>query len=426
MSRCGTSSHANVMLLRLSGPSCEAPPTPELATPNLGKRTRTIHHGLRELADTLHAGTRLFGEHRRVRTRLIIRPMILANDGWYARSLVLTAVGDVAHGLPSKLALKSGVGRGVVLWWCSRRHRSIVVLGLAGSSTQALMLLERIFPRKDRYIVLLEFIPVLGSDNRRRWGEKSSLRARAWTLYQRYILAPVLRRCLINAQCLTRWEVERNARVFRLPVRRFRFVPWYGYSPEDGSSGAFGEPTLAANSESIGVLASGRAACDWDTVFAAADGQRWPLTIVCSRLDLPRVIELNRNGRATVLSEISVDRHDALLRRARVYLIALREANVSSGHVRLNHAAAAGTAVVASLTRSLEDYVQPGETALTFPPGNYVAARAAINRLYDNEDLGRGLVAAARRRGHVWGRQQYMETLQSMVQDAASEVGNGA
>jgi hypothetical protein len=49
-----------------------------------------------------------------------------------------------------------------------------------------------------------------------------------------------------------------------------------------------GEDPLPLSHRRI-VLCSGRANCDWETLLAAAQGQHWPLVVVCSADDLLRI-----------------------------------------------------------------------------------------------------------------------------------------
>jgi hypothetical protein len=120
--------------------------------------------------------------------------------------------------------------------------------------------------------VLFEFIPVM-NESRGHWLGRDRPRGALVRLYWRHIAAPVLRRCLVYGQSLTRWEVDRNAAAFGLERDRLCFIPWLA------SDAAYG---ANAPHDRIGVLASGRAACDWETVFGAASDAPWPLTVVCS------------------------------------------------------------------------------------------------------------------------------------------------
>jgi hypothetical protein len=186
----------------------------------------------------------------------------------------------------------------------------------------------------------------------------------------------VFRRTLASLQVMTQWEIHAYARKYRLPHALFHYIAFpmmlnpTGLPQQSPSSGAK-------------VLCSGRAACDWETLFAAASGAEWELTVVCSREDRRRVERLNAQagGRAIVLSEVSASQHQQLLDASDVYALVLWEQHASSGQVRLARAVEAGIPVVASSVRGLDGYLQNGVTGIAVPPGDAGALRQAIDAL---------------------------------------------
>jgi hypothetical protein len=332
-------------------------------------------------------------------------------DTWYSREIGAATLEEVVGGW-SRPFLRSRIARGAMLWWIGRKY-PVVLTTLARIDTRVLLILERLFGRRGRYLVILEFIPVM-SDGRNQWSSSSRTPDVVRRLFWGTFVAPVVQRCLLIGQTLASWEVERNATAFGLERERLVFVPWFGsVGIEQHVPPAMGR---------AGVLASGRAACDWETVFACANGATWPLTVVCSHRDLPRVSALNANQRATVLCEITPEAHARQMRQAAVYLLALREADVSSGQIRVMDAAAAGTPLVASEVRGLLDYVTPGETALTFPAGDGAAARRAVALLYEDAALSRKVAEAAWRRGVAWSREDYLGAIRDLVDRARAEA----
>ena len=173
------------------------------------------------------------------------------------------------------------------------------------------------------------------------------------------MLAPVLRSALERAHTLSSWEVQRNARAFGVAPERFVFIPFPLTATGDEL------PTLEDRGRR--VLASGRTLCDWPLVFAAAEGQAWDLEIVCAGAERPIVERLNTSGLARVRSDIPRETHGELMREIAVYLLPLREAEVSSGHIRLMTAIAAETPVVASNVSGLAEYLEG--VAMTVPSG---------------------------------------------------------
>ena len=103
------------------------------------------------------------------------------------------------------------------------------------------------------------------------------------------------------------------------------------------------------------VFASGRTACDWETLFGAATAAEWELTVVCAAKDRERVERLAR-GRGEIHVEIPWAEHERLLRDRDLCVIAIEDRGLSAGHVRLMAAVEAGVPVVATDVPSLDGY----------------------------------------------------------------------
>ena len=262
------------------------------------------------------------------------------------------------------------------------------------------VLLGEAWLRRRRSVVLLEVIE-------RR--PQRPLRRRAYEAWRTLVVRPALLRALAGAQAMSASDARRLAA--ELGVRSFvvRRIDWAR------STGAAAPP---ATGERSGVLSSGRAWCDWETLFAAAAGRDWPLTIVCAGSDRDRVEALNRDGRALVLSEIPAAEHDRLLSRAAVYAIALRGDAPSAGHVRLMAATDARTPVVAGEVPALAGYLEDGVTARLAPPGDPVAMRAAIEGLLDSPAERERLAAAAFARASEWTYAEYFAAVEELVSDS--------
>ena len=305
--------------------------------------------------------------------------------------------------------------RGALLWWMSRRY-DVVVTGFNSHATRVLLTIDLVLRRR-RYLVLLHFIPDTG---RLRAGEGGRTRfdprvVRSFVKLAllKTLVAPALRRVMLAAHVLTSWEVERNAGVLGIAPGRLYLVPWPLVGVEDEAP---------PPRERRGVLATGRAACDWPTVFEAAADAEWELTVVCGGRDLPEVTRLNAAGRARVLCDISAEEHRALIQNAEVYLLALREDGLSSGQIRFADAVQAGTPVVAAAVKGLEDYLVDGYNALTFAPGDASGARSLIRRVLTDDSLAAALSSQAFDRAWRWTRQDYGDALWQMVRAAESEA----
>jgi hypothetical protein len=304
-----------------------------------------------------------------------------------------------------KLVARTTLGHGLALRWFGRPYDVVVT---SGWNARGLYPVERLFPRRKRYLVLLEFIPVM----QRPWEDLygAGWRGRLRSVFERHVVAPVLQRSLISAHVLTTWEGRRNADAFGISPERMRFIPWprlfehVAHAPDEDRR--------------VGVMASGRVACDWQAVFSIARGQPWRLTVVCSRADLPEVERLNSDHRAVVHCEIPTEEHQRLIESAQVYLLALKEAEASSGQIRIMNAVTAGTPIVASLTRGIADYIQPGRTALTFEPGDTAAARDAVNRLLHNPELRSTIRTAALEAAQGDTLAAYVERIGELIAEA--------
>ena len=143
------------------------------------------------------------------------------------------------------------------------------------------------------------------------------------------------------AQVMTGWEADEIATALGLDRGRVHHVPWALCE-----SGAAPPATIYPGSRA--VFASGRTACDWPTLFAAADGAAWELIVACSPATPPRSAGWPGRSAAEIAVEIPWDEHDATLRAAPVYAIVLADRGLSAGHVRLMVAVEDGVPVVAA------------------------------------------------------------------------------
>lgn len=198
------------------------------------------------------------------------------------------------------------------------------------------------------------------------------------------VLRPMLRQTVAGAQVLSSWERDACARLFGIPRERIRFIPLALTPPE---------PSLPRRAGH--VISSGRAMCDWETLFKAAAEADWPLVVVCGKKDAKRVGKLNRAGRASVYVDISPEEHRRLVADAAVYVAALEERAVSSGQVRVMEAHRVLTPVVASNVRGLADYLVPDASALVVAPANPTALREAVNRVLADRELAQTLAKQA-------------------------------
>jgi glycosyltransferase involved in cell wall biosynthesis len=332
-------------------------------------------------------------------------PSIGLASSWYARML-----GDGLVDLEALIEARVGpVGarairrlpwlRGVLIWLLAGPVGALVLTRGEPGAMTAIALAAWV---RRRRVVVLELIRPPPA--RSRW--RRVLRAGWWHAIER----PAMRRALVGAQVLTASAREDYSRLYGIAADRFQHLPW-AWSRDPS------EPTGPARTRE-GVLSSGRAACDWETLFAAAAGRDWPLTVVCGDRDVAAVRALNGGGRARVRCEIPRREHDELMRAAAVYVIALADHRDSAGQVRLMTATQARTPVVASAVAALDGYAIDRETALLVPPEDPEALRGAIERLLADPATASRLAASAFARGRRWTYPQYFEAVRELIGDA--------
>jgi hypothetical protein len=220
-------------------------------------------------------------------------------------------------------------------------------------------------------IVLLEFIDF-------NYPKKNPIIAIPYGLFVKYILSPALNRSTLRVHVLTDWERPFMSQRYNYPENQIIFISWPLILGEVET-----RPFDLVLPQAM-VFSSGRASCDWDLLFAAWEIGHWPLTVVCSAEDLPRVTKLNEKGLVKVYSEIPKAQHDELFSSATIYALCLKEATKSSGQIRLACSIEAGVPVVATNVKGLEGYLYDGITAKAVPAGDAKGFSNAIEYLLSN------------------------------------------
>ncbi len=327
------------------------------------------------------------------------RPARIVASGWYAANLGDRFVGieeAIAGRAAARALARVRPGRGLLIYLAARRGRGAALKRLEPGALSALALAALFGGAR---IVVLELIPDRPA--------RSGWRRGAKRLWERLVERPAVRHGMATGHVLSAAERDSTAALYGIERERLRVVPW-AWSRTAATS-----PSAAGRA---GVLASGRAACDWETLFAAAKDAEWPLTVVCGEADGERVRVLNASGRATVLSEIPRADHDRLMASAALFAMPLHDDGLSSGQVRLQTATELGTPVIATRVRSLADYAIDGETAMLVPAGDPAALRAAIEALLADPERRRRLAAAAFARGRARTYPDFFGELGEMIE----------
>jgi glycosyltransferase involved in cell wall biosynthesis len=298
-------------------------------------------------------------------------------------------------------ALRSGAIRGSLLFWYGRSYDAVVTT-CDSKGSWPFLVLETWFARRRRRVFLLEFIrkePSLG------W------RRLLYPLVLSAVVKPAIRRAVKTAQVLTTREVGHYAATLGVEPERFRFIPWALIrTPEDRL------PAFEDSPDRRMVLSAGRVKCDWDTLFRAAEGRPWPLTIVCWTRDLKAISRLNHGGRAHVFCNVPYwQQYVPLLRSASLFVMSMQDCMGSSGQVRFGDAISAGVPIVATRIKGLEGYALHGETCVLVEPGDWKGLREAIETSLAHPDQRRLLRERAFARAARWTRDQYYATLSELV-----------
>lgn len=326
-------------------------------------------------------------------------------DTWYASHLGDDLGDSVNQMLDQRcppwlasIAERNDLVRGLLIFAYGRTYDLIVTVA-HHPGWWVLLFLEAWFGGGKRKVVLLEFLRGKVSPGWRRI---------VYPPIEALIIRPSLRRALRVGQVLTAWESAHYARMYDLPPERFRFIPF-----QKAQTG--GVLPKRAHSSQLIVLSSGRAACDWETLFKAANASAWSLTVICRKRDLRHINRLNRDGRAQVLCDVSKEIHQRCLEAATVYVISLQELLVSSGQVRLQDAVQAGIPVVATNVKGLAGYVTDQETALLVAPGDHRAMRQAIERLLVHPEERERLASTALEQANLWTSDSYFASLRALI-----------
>jgi hypothetical protein len=329
-------------------------------------------------------------------------PRVIASD-WYAANVGGSWVGlteALDGGSFRRLVGRTRLGRGLLIHLAARHGTAVALIRNERGALAALWLAAL---TRRRGVVLLEMIP--NRPPRAAW--KRVLAA----LWFRLVERPAVRHGMRVGQAMSAVETESLAHLYGLPRERFPHVPW--------ALCRTGEAESPPANERNGVLASGRAACDWDTLFAAATPE-WQLTVVCGERDRARVEALDHAAEtgARILCEISRDEHDELMRAAAVYAMPLTEDRLSSGQVRLQTATELGAPVVVSRISTLAEYVVDGETALEVDVADAPGLRAAVDGLLAHPQRRDELALRAIERARDRTYPDYFRAVYDMVTDA--------
>jgi glycosyltransferase involved in cell wall biosynthesis len=329
-------------------------------------------------------------------------------DGYYGPYLDFDDFADVLRRAPAPVARLARVGpvRGVLLFLESLRRPAVVVVRV-DPGWRSLLLLRALLGRRPK-LVALQFLLLAAPAG--GWRRRAEL---LWRRVDRWAVPRAVR----TACVLTAWEAGEYADHYEIDRDRVRHVPWPWRDDR-----AAPVPDYAVDG---GVLAGGRAFCDWPTLSRAAAGADWPLTVVCAACDLGAVSALPWPASAVVLSDLAAPDYMRLLGESALAVLAMTDGHTSQAQIRLMHACDAGVPVVASDVAGLAGYVVPGETAVLVPPGDSAGLRRAIDDLLGAPDRRRALREAALARSAAWTGQDYGRALEAVIRGEPARLPHG-
>jgi glycosyltransferase involved in cell wall biosynthesis len=321
-------------------------------------------------------------------------------DTWYHGELPNTtdSLQKFISPILSKFVLKSSILRAIFLLIYSKKYPLLVTCW--HGSGRFLVVLAAIFGIKK--IVLLEFIDF-------NYPKKNIIISVPYGLLVKYVFTPALKCTTLRIHVLTEWERPFMSKRYNYPESQIAHIAW---------------PLLLGEVKTRRfdvvlpqemVFSSGRASCDWDLLFAACEIGHWPLTVVCTAEDLPKVNKLNERGLAKIFCEIPKVQHDELFETATIYALCLKEATKSSGQIRLACSIEAGVPVVATDVKGLEGYLLDGITAKAVPVGDAKALSDAIEYLLNNADERAKQVTRAFEYSRKFNRHAYINNIEKLL-----------
>lgn len=206
-------------------------------------------------------------------------------------------------------------------------------------------------------------------------------------------IAPAVDAFVVHSQL----EAEYQANLLGIAPDKFDVLPW---PYEEGESLTLAAPPEAPVDYVCTIGASDR---DYRTLFAAMERLPDVPLVAVLRADNLRGLRVPPNVQVHV--DLPKAQAWSFLRGCRVFVLPLSSDVARTGHSVLVQAMAFGSPSVATGCRGLREYLRPGETALTVPPGDPDALARALRTLWDD----RAAAAALGERGRQFAAQELSE-----------------
>lgn len=190
----------------------------------------------------------------------------------------------------------------------------------------------------------------------------------------------------------SRFEVRELALYFGLSEARFRFVPYFPYY----DATKLEMPDWETRWQDGYVLCPGRHR-DHETFVAAAREIPRKCVIVTGRQEGNALSQQSLPSNVELCVEVPAAEYYGLFTGAAVVVLPLAKAHYlrSLGQIAYFEAARHQTPVVMSRSPQLTDYVREGQDALCYAPGDARELAFGVNRILQNNALGKYLAASA-------------------------------
>jgi glycosyltransferase involved in cell wall biosynthesis len=203
-------------------------------------------------------------------------------------------------------------------------------------------------------------------------------------------------RCIGRAEAVLVYAADQAVAVrerFGLPATRVVTVP-LGVDTDFFAPGGGRGRQLSGGGEFVLSVGTNEGK-DFATLLDAMPPGR-ALRIVTDALNAGVVARNGRpDGSVTVEQAVPIRQLRDLYQAARIHVIPLYEAPISSGQTVLLENMALGRAVIVSDVSGVRDYVEPGVTATVVPPGDVAALRRAIEDAFADPAAAARIGAAA-------------------------------
>lgn len=169
-------------------------------------------------------------------------------------------------------------------------------------------------------------------------------------------------------------EVAYLARLFNTTPHKFTFIPFYTDL----------EPYVGPTSEGY-VFSAGRMERDFATLLKALYNTRIPAVMVADSAQRA-LLEAHSNSYVQCYFNTTKEEYLALLRKARLVVVSLRQGISSRGQVVLLEAMRCGKPVICSHVESIKTYVTDGQTGWLVAPEDPESLQAMLLRYFPDTD----------------------------------------